>query len=443
MVDAFANAAKLSLKIERGIAPRKPASNHLKPAGSLDDDDSESALPALVTAFQNLAKEPAEKVNPTYVNPTRPLRSGKALAHHRWKVLCLVREADYEADETVRKERIKDRVDEWMSSFVNKLKTTKEDVSTAGRNFPESAADLSDRSSFRDSGLASSNDLDHLEPKKPVSALAKTLEDAKSEIKRSRARERRLHEREQRQRIAERAKSEFEVEKRLILDGKMRARKEHLADPRLKLHHDLLKVERKVSRSISPQRPQQETNGVLNPLPKISGARSPRSGRKNGTVLKPIIKSPKTSRTGDMVVKMTRLAPPGGAENGGTSPKRSPGSKRKRKSSKNSKKRKRDSNHNETKTVSSTSSLDATTASDFHSRLEDATETVVASLVYDEVNDQLMDGLDENGEVKKPEVKEENATSVFKSFEKAKDSDDLFRIAEVWVNPELYGVPVS
>ena len=63
------------------------------------------------------------------------------------------------------------------------------------------------------------------------------------------------------------------------------------------------------------------------------------------------------------------------------------------------------------------------------------TETVVANLVYDESQDQLHDSsLLDSGEP----VKIEHPNPVFQAFDDAKNVDDLYRIAEIWVNPTVY-----
>ena len=50
----------------------------------------------------------------------------RADAKKRWKILCIVRTADVESDETARQEKIQERVDEWMSGFMAKMKIQSE-----------------------------------------------------------------------------------------------------------------------------------------------------------------------------------------------------------------------------------------------------------------------------------------------------------------------------
>ena len=48
-------------------------------------------------------------------------------AQRRWKILCIVRTADVESDETARQEKIQERVDEWMSGFMAKMRIQSEE----------------------------------------------------------------------------------------------------------------------------------------------------------------------------------------------------------------------------------------------------------------------------------------------------------------------------
>ena len=86
--------------------------------------------------------------------------------------------------------------------------------------------------------------------------------------------------------------------------------------------------------------------------------------------------------------------------------------------------------------------------------IENSTETVIAQLVYDESKDELKSELDAidnmagddtaetnktdgpNGEKKKVE----RLNPVFAALDDAKNVDDMFRIAEIWVNPMVYGI---
>ena len=86
--------------------------------------------------------------------------------------------------------------------------------------------------------------------------------------------------------------------------------------------------------------------------------------------------------------------------------------------------------------------------------VEDATETVVAQLLYDEGKDELKSDFDElnedsfyqkeNEDKNDPDDsvknKKESArmNPVYAALDDAKDVDDMFRIAEIWVNPSSY-----
>ena len=86
--------------------------------------------------------------------------------------------------------------------------------------------------------------------------------------------------------------------------------------------------------------------------------------------------------------------------------------------------------------------------------VEDATETVVAQLLYDEQKDELKSDLDElnedafykndnedkkNGSDQTNNKKESTRLNpVYAALDDAKDVDDMFRIAEIWVNPSSY-----
>ena len=69
------------------------------------------------------------------------------------------------------------------------------------------------------------------------------------------------------------------------------------------------------------------------------------------------------------------------------------------------------------------------------------TDTVVANLVYDEVSDSIQDASKDSsvtplldGEVKK----EKHPNPVFQAFDDARNVDDLYRIAEIYVSPTSY-----
>ena len=155
------------------------------------------------------------------------------------------------------------------------------------------------------------------------------------------------------------------------------------------------------------------------------------------------------------------------SEEGGRS-KKKPSSK----SSNKTKRRKRSRKRSGNRDLASSPSLDLAAAGgdgDLHSMLEDATETVVANLVYDERLGDFVDGREAKGrrgrgrtrgglriessseddldieelpeeEEKGGGAKKGSASNVFRAFERARGVDELFRVAEIWVNPESYGI---
>ncbi len=144
--------------------------------------------------------------------------------------------------------------------------------------------------------------------------------------------------------------------------------------------------------------------------------------------------------------------------------KKTPSSKSSNKTKKRKRSRKRSGNNRD---LASSPSLDLVAAGgdgDLHSMLEDATETVVANLVYDErlgdfvearrkgrtrgglrIESSSEDDLDieelpEEEKGGEGASKKGSASNVFRAFERARGVDELFRVAEIWVNPESYGI---
>ena len=50
----------------------------------------------------------------------------KERVKQRWKILCLVKTSDRVGDEHLKQEKLKERVDEWMSSMVNQMRLVEE-----------------------------------------------------------------------------------------------------------------------------------------------------------------------------------------------------------------------------------------------------------------------------------------------------------------------------
>ena len=80
---------------------------------------------------------------------------------------------------------------------------------------------------------------------------------------------------------------------------------------------------------------------------------------------------------------------------------------------------------------------------DLHTMVEDCTETVIANLVYDEQMDELQNTSSNFAAADSAyhssnagaDASSSEANPVFHAFEQAKGVDDLYRIAEIWVNP--------
>ena len=66
---------------------------------------------------------------------------------------------------------------------------------------------------------------------------------------------------------------------------------------------------------------------------------------------------------------------------------------------------------------------------------DDVTDTVVAKLVYDETLDELTDLADAETSSPKPNLP---VNPIFEAFKDATGGDDLYRIAEIWVNPPTF-----
>ena len=75
---------------------------------------------------------------------------------------------------------------------------------------------------------------------------------------------------------------------------------------------------------------------------------------------------------------------------------------------------------------------------------DDVIDTVVAKLVYDETRDELtaVDDVDNDDvDVHTKNKTDLPANPIFAAFKEATGVDDLYRIAEIWVNPPAYYTP--
>ena len=177
---------------------------------------------------------------------------------------------------------------------------------------------------------------------------------------------------------------EWEKERLLMLEGKIQITKEHLKDPILKFHHDFKKVEVKAKKS-------QER--------KLSQIKAKRKISQNSRI------KVKWSNAMDKLKVKNFM----------------------------------DLN-NVNKIGSSSDNPDDDRPDQNCKFPDDVEETIVANLVYDESQDQLtlptslLDSAEEETDVKKIE----HPNPVFQAFDDAKNVDDLYRIAEIWVNPTVY-----
>ncbi len=402
-------------------------------------------------------------------------------AKQRWKILCLVRTfhgADG-VDELTRQERLKTRVDDWMAGFVAKLKISAVEESSAGKSHNQ--ATTNERKS-RDSGLDSaefdtnSSSLLLLNKSSPLPPIR-----AKSEMRQSRVMARRAYESEQRDRMNERA----ERERERIRTEKFRRRmnrsphrmqveeqKELIATSSPQIRNTLLMAAMGVDDGRSGKnRP--ISGRALSPIGKGKAQRT--SGRKNSKQkassssrsTSPAKKESTAKRTAKMNIKMKKvkrqrevtglLLPPmqpnyksddSNNDNAGCTPHEKKRKKKKRRRRKSSSDR----------GLASSSSMEMHTGGgvgggggdgDLHSMLEEATETVVANLMFDERTGDLLDHMPHlsdddcaEGELQTDAAsgKQRAGNPVFHAFEQARGVDDLYRIAEIWVNPTYYGL---
>ena len=173
-----------------------------------------------------------------------------------------------------------------------------------------------------------------------------------------------------------------------MLEGKIQITKEHLNDPILKFHHDFKKVEVKAKKS-------QEQ--------KLSQIKAKRKISQNSSRIKV-----KWSNAMDKLKVKNFM----------------------------------DLNNVNKIDGSTSGSVNPNPDSDPNSEPE--TETVVANLVYDESQDQLTSSLLDSETTEQPtdvnftRKKIKHPNPVFQAFDDAKNVDDLYRIAEIWVNPTVY-----
>ncbi len=331
--------------------------------------------------------------------------SRKDKARQRWKILCLVKTSDTVADETARQEKLQERVDEWMSSMVTQMRTVQ--ISPPSTTVPESKDDnnVADSAAVHLKVNGSSGSQRGSDSGRNSPAVVGDREDE----------ERKKAAFELTQRIREREKIEIEKERLLVLEGKLEMTKEHLKDPVIRMHHNLRKLERKAKKQTER---------------KVS---SGKAKRKISSKASSAIKMRWSDAMDKMKVK-SLLRGAGGA--GG-----------------------------DKKSVSFNKGT--SNGSGNHSNVNNdeppaEAETVMASLIYDETKDRLSSApldseigngnedndndegvISDSEETTKTKTKSaaavpEHANPVFHAFDGAKGVDDLYRIAEIWVNPSTY-----
>ena len=93
----------------------------MRDAGHEEDQESQEELKKVVDNPPNtLTYFKEEPVSETQRQAERER------VKQRWKILCLVKTNDREGDEHLKQEKLKERVDEWMSSMVNKMRLVEE-----------------------------------------------------------------------------------------------------------------------------------------------------------------------------------------------------------------------------------------------------------------------------------------------------------------------------
>ena len=360
-------------------------------------------------------------------------RSRAQKARQRWKILCLVKASDTVADETARKERVQEKVDDWMRTMVHKL-TIDDNLNGSSGGGGDGAA-----TPVKTTGhLISPQDMINADTSKLISKVPSvTIDDVKK-------REDKIHQEAESERMAARAEAERERERQLVLEGKIKLKREHLKDPVLKLHYDMIKLRKRALREAGPQSPRPTPaarrkklsgGGGGQPQPqqldkKVSTTSSVRAGAyKPGVKLKWSTAMSRITANAIMEKKKNGTIDDeydsdlsdGGGGGGG----------------KNTRTKKR-------KSVRKTAESHRVTALD-----EAEKDTVVARFVYDEQSDLLKSTLSStdsmesdkdnvNGDVtSRPpaKVKIKRINPVYQAFDDVEGVDDLYRIAEFCVQP--------
>ena len=390
----------------------------------------------------------------------------KEKARQRWKIICLVKTADPKTDVTARQERITEKVDDWMRKMVMKMhlgddenqETKKDDLENSALNGFKNLAN----NALTNTKNTIVNSANHVVPKDEMHRLQK--------------REKSKQLKEQNDRMKARENAEWERERQLILDGKLKLKKEHLQklDPVLKLHYEKIQMKRKASKGSRSPKPSANrksttssafyttssgatgstTSSMSGPKSAIKLRWSSAMNRVNANALlekkKKAAELEKIRQEQEELdeekekEKMMRVNRRKGGISGGPIHPLYHHLKANRLST----------YYNAYDEVGTY--LDDDDTLETMNDVEDATETVVAQLLYDEGKDELKSNFDELDEEEfggtsdnerddningKGSTKQsQRINPVYAALDDAKDVDDMFRIAEIWVNPLSYGI---
>ena len=405
----------------------------------------------------------------------------KEKARQRWKILCLVKTSDPKTDVAARQERITEKVDDWMRKMVMKMHIADdEDETNKISSKPILKTENNESNSFKNLG----NNLFTQSNQTPIQLKTPNHVVPKNEMQRLQKKEETKELKEQRDRMRAREKAEWERERQLILDGKLKLKKEHLQkqDPVLKLHHEKIRMKKKASkgsRSPKPSTTRKFTGNVISGHSlhtTTSSGTGPGSTTSSMSGSKSAIKLRWSSamnrvKANALLEKKKRAAEieklrqeqeefeeeiergkllrvnrrKGGIIGGPPHPLYH-----------HLKANRLSTYYNAYDEVGTYLDAQNNEAHETMNDVEDATETVVAQLLYDEGKDELKSDLDEltedtpykddndnknidnvDGQAK---AKKESTrlNPVYAALDDAKDVDDMFRIAEIWVNPSSY-----
>ena len=370
----------------------------------------------------------------------------------RWTTLCLLKASDPKTDLAASQERLTEKVDDWMLKMVMKIHL-EDDKCQHSSESQESAS-----ATGTSANIVPTDDMKEL-----------TKNEESKELK------------ELKQRMKAREKAEWERERQLILDGKMKLKKAHLLnqDSALKLHHEKIQIKRKHSKRSRLSRTPVHIKSTITSC----GVSAASSGTASGSTTSSCMSSPKS---------VIKLSGPSGMNkvkaNAFLDRKQTvAGADRLILENEELEEDERDKEtipclkdqreggisggppnpvchhlrgfnwlsryHNACDEVGAF--LDNQNHHQTMNDVETSTETVVAQLFHNEGNDKLKNDLDkvtvEDSADEGQNINEMNGDDghkeglkandpVFAALDDAKDLDDMFRIAEILVNPNSYGI---